>query len=95
MNDPRSYVAVLERRGCRIGKARPACGPFTFRCLRVSPDVMRIGIRFHICSPEVPAEIKITNKNQMFKERLAMRTKKVHYGHIAAVRDSFAPAEPL
>jgi hypothetical protein len=37
----------------------------------------------------------IANKNQLFKERLAMRTKKVHYSHIAVVRDSFAPAEPL
>jgi hypothetical protein len=61
----------------------------------LSPDAARIGVRFHICSHEVPAEIKITDKNQPFKERLAMRTKKVHYGHIAAVRDSFAPAEPL
>jgi hypothetical protein len=81
--------------GAVLARRRPAGGSFTFRCLRVSSDVVRIGVRFHICSLEVPAEIKITDKNQIFKEMLAMRTKKVHCSHIAAVRDSFAPAEPL
>jgi hypothetical protein len=52
----------------------------------------RISIRFHLRSHLVPAFVNKNNKNQRFKETLAMRTKTVHIVDIAAVRDSIAPA---
>jgi hypothetical protein len=52
----------------------------------------RISIRFHIRSHQVLPFVNKNDKNQIFKETLAMRTKTVHIADIAAVRDSFAPA---